>query len=710
MASKGGIMKIVLRLILQLLYRTKLIGEAKFQYSCPAIILPNHVSFLDAIFLYAYLPEDAYFVVNTAIAAKIQFVLRWVNHIVVDPLNPYSLKKLVGVIKKGKTVVIFPEGRLTTTGNLMKVYSGVAFIALKTGAALHPVIFRGLEFSPLSRLKGKVKSRWFPKVHIYIGKPVVLPAAAATSFRLQKKEYSDRILALLQQAKFQARQQAEPGANLFDKLLAAGRLHGHNKIIAEDVTGRLNYRQLTIAGYIFGGRLKPVLVGEDNVGVMLPNSLGHLVCLFALFYLGKTPAILNFSAGTENNLTCSETAGIKTIITSRTFIEKGKLQNLAASLAARFRLIYLEDIKEKVGAGDKLTGLYQFLTGKKALGTASVILFTSGSESKPKGVVLRHANIIANIYQISSVIDYTHRDKMLNALPMFHSFGLTAGTLLPVIDGVEVFLYPTPLHYKVIPELAYDRNVTLLLGTPTFLNGYAKKAHPYDFYSLRYVLAGGEKLKEEVRQVWLEKFGIRIFEGYGTTETAPVLSLNTPLFNRAGTVGRFLPGIEWRIEDVPGIEQGGNLFVHGPNVMAGYLLHGRGFVPASDWYDCGDVVSIDRDGFISIRSRLKRFAKISGEMVSLDAVEKAAEQCFGTDRNAAINLPDVKKGEKIILYTMFKGASKQSMREFMSQTRQSMLAMPAEIIVIDKLPLLGSGKTDYVTLKALAVQEDEKDA
>jgi acyl-[acyl-carrier-protein]-phospholipid O-acyltransferase/long-chain-fatty-acid--[acyl-carrier-protein] ligase len=255
--------------------------------------------------------------------------------------------------------------------------------------------------------------------------------------------------------------------------------------------------------------------------------------------------------------------------------------------------------------------------------------------------------------------------------------------------------------------LAYDRNATVLLSTPTFLHGYAKYCHPYDFYKMRYALAGGEKLKDEVRQLWSEKFGLRIMEGYGTTETAPVLSLNTPLFFRPGTVGRFLPGIEWRTEPVPGIEEGGNLFVKGPNVMAGYMLHAKGFVPAAEWYDCGDVVAVDNDGFISIKSRLKRFAKISGEMISLDNVEKTAEKCFGTDRNAAINAPDAKKGEKIILYTTHKTATKQALRDFMSQAGQSMLFLPADIMIVEKLPLLGSGKTDYVSLKALAQKEVE---
>ncbi|MDR1702117.1 MAG: AMP-binding protein, partial [Sporomusaceae bacterium] len=492
------------------------------------------------------------------------------------------------------------------------------------------------------------------------------------------------------------------------KLLAAGKVHGMKKEIASDIGGSVNYRQLIVGSYALGQKLAPLLASKRQVGVLLPNSTGHLLTLFALCYLGKTPAILNFSAGAENNLHCAEIAEVDVILTSRAFIAKGNFEELAARLAAQFKLVYLEDLKAQIGLGAKLSALGKYLFRQKAQGEASLILFTSGSESKPKGVVLRSANILANLNQIASIIDYSPRDKMLNALPMFHSFGLTAGTLLPVFNGIEVFLYPTPLHYKIIPEIAYDRNITVLLGTPTFLHGYAKYAHPYDFYSLRYALSGGEKLSEEVRELWQEKFGLRLFEGYGTTETAPVLSLNTPLFFQAGTAGKLLPGIERRLEKVPGIETGGNLLVKGPNVMAGYLLPEKGFVPAPEWYDCGDVVTIDESGFLSIRSRLKRFAKISGEMVSLDAVEKAAANCYGTDRNAAIALPDSKKGEKIILYTMQKNASKQALREFMSQNKQSMLAMPSDIIFMEKLPLLGSGKTDYVSLKALG--EVAKDA
>jgi acyl-[acyl-carrier-protein]-phospholipid O-acyltransferase/long-chain-fatty-acid--[acyl-carrier-protein] ligase len=703
-------MRALIRVILGVLFRTKLVGGGRLNFTGPAIVLPNHVSFLDAIFLYAYLPAATCFVVNTAIAARISPVLRFVSHVTVDPLNPYSLKKIVSAVKEGRPVVLFPEGRITTTGGLMKVYGGVGFIALKTAATLYPVIFLGPERSKLSRITDKVKSFWFPRVTIYIAPPAQVAVSAGRSFRQQKKEVGDRLLAMLQNALFRARQHRDAYTNIFNRFLDAVALNGGGKRMAADIGGAITYRKAAIGSYVLGGKLRQLLSGEPVAGVLLPNSIGHVVTLLALFAVGKTPAVMNFSAGAENNIDCGLTAGARTIITSRLFVEKAGFAEYVGRLAEKFRIVYLEDVRAAVTVADRLRGLLKYCAGVRAVnGAPRVILFTSGSESKPKGVVLRHANILANINQAAAVIDYTPSDRMLNALPMFHSFGLTVGTLLPILEGIEVFLYPTPLHYKIIPELAYDRNVTLLLGTPTFLAGYARYAHPYDFYRMRYVLAGGEKLPDEVRRTWQEKFGLRILEGYGTTETAPVLSINTPLFYRAGTVGRFLPGVEWRLEAVPGIAAGGNLLVRGPNVMEGYLLSGRGFVPAGEWYDCGDVVSVDADGFVKIDSRLKRFAKVSGEMVSLDAVEQTARQCFGTDKVAAVNLPDARRGEKIVLYAIAKGASRQALREFMNTTRQNMLALPAAVVAVDKLPLLGSGKVDYVTLKADALREEAGD-
>jgi acyl-[acyl-carrier-protein]-phospholipid O-acyltransferase/long-chain-fatty-acid--[acyl-carrier-protein] ligase len=697
----------LLQIIFKLLFRLRLVNFENLQFNGPSVIIPNHVSFIDPVILYLFLPREVVFVVNTHIAKRFAFVLRFCHHVDVDPLNPYSLKKIAAIVKTGTPVVLFPEGRITVTGGLMKVYDGIGFIAQKTGAALYPLIFTGLEYSKSSRVRDKLKSRWFPRVRLFADQPVKLKADETKTSRMQKRELSNKILQTMQQSLFRAKY--EEKVNLFNNLLQAAQTNGTGSIIAEDMGQKISYRNLLIGSYVLAKKLSGLLK-DENIGVLLPNSIGHVVTLFSLFFNGKTPAVLNFSAGVKNNLDCAETAGIGVVLTSRVFIEKGDLNDLAEALAKKYNVIYLEDIKKQIGFSDKLNGLIKYLVKAKAQKpTGRVILFTSGSESKPKGVVLSHSNIAANIRQISCVIDFTPKDRIFNALPMFHSFGLTAGTMLPLLSGVEVFLYPSPLHYKIIPELCYEKRATVIFGTSTFLASYGKYAHPYDFFSLRLVLAGAEKLKEDTRVLWQDKFGIRILEGYGTTETAPVLSLNTPLFYKEGTVGRLLPGVSWQLETVEGIEEGGSLLVQGPNVMEGYLLHGVGFVPAPVWYNCGDVVSIDREGFVAVKSRLKRFAKVSGEMVSLNLVEELAEKCFGIAGQAAVNMPDSRKGEKIILYTSDKKATRQQLRDYLARSHQSMLLMPAEVEYIEKLPLLGSGKTDYVALKQVAEKRNLKD-
>ena len=694
-----NILKLILRLFLKLFFKTKLTYHQQILLNEPSIIIPNHTSFLDAVFVFAYLPNDVCFVINTRIAKKLELPLKLINHVTIDPLSPYSLKKLINLVKSGQSVVIFPEGRISRTGMLMKVYNGIGLIALKTNATLVPIIFTGLKYSKLSRVTDKFKAHFFPQVSMYIGDSFKLDPSKAKSFRLQKKEISNQILQVLQKLSLTARQLNEPADNIFNQLYTSAKLFGANKRIIIDINGEVSYKKLLIGTLLFANKLKPLLHNNANVGILLPNSIANVLTLLSLSFLGKTPAILNFSTGIDTVLNSAQVAQLKTIVTSRAFIEKGNFQNLEQQLQAQFNIIYLENIKQQINFNDKIISFLKYLLKVKTKFTGTVILFTSGSEGLPKGVVLSHKNILSNINQISTIIDYNNNDKFFNALPMFHSLGLTAGTLLPLLDGMEVFLYPSPLHYKLIPEIIYRHNSTIMITTPTFAMGYGKNAHPYDFYSIRFFVTGGEKLKDEVRTFWLQKFGVRIFEGYGTTETAPVLAVNTPLFNKPGTVGKIMPGIDVKLEPIAGIAAGGSLKVKGPNIMEGYLLHNKGFVPHTNWYDTGDIVDIDEEGFISIKSRLKRFAKISGEMISLDLVEKLAEECFNNSSFAAINLPDKRKGEKIIIYTTYKQFDKQTFRTFILAKGFTLLFMPAEIIILEPLPLLGNGKIDYVTLK-----------
>jgi len=336
-----------------------------------------------------------------------------------------------------------------------------------------------------------------------------------------------------------------------------------------------------------------------------------------------------------------------------------------------------------------------------------VILFTSGTEGTPKGVVLTNRNLLANAAQAAARIDFGRRDKVFNVLPVFHSFGLTVGLVLPLVSGVRVYLYPSPLHYRIVPELIYASNATILFGTDTFLNGYARAAHAYDFRSLRYILAGAEKVKDTTRKIYMEKFGLRILEGYGVTETAPALALNTPMFNKFGTVGRILPGMEARLEAVPGIDEGGRLYVRGPNVMKGYLrAENPGVVdaPHEGWHDTGDIVTIDPEGFVAIKGRAKRFAKIGGEMVSLAAVEGLASELWPDAISAAATAPDLRKGERIVLATTQKSATRADFLAHAKSKGATEMMVPAEVLVLQQMPLLGSGKVDYVALGKLVTE------
>ena len=405
-------------------------------------------------------------------------------------------------------------------------------------------------------------------------------------------------------------------------------------------------------------------------------------------------------------------AGAKTVLTSRRFIEMADLQDTVEALAKDVEIVYLDDVKEQISIFDKLWGLVlKPFAGMihARVGAAhddpAVIMFTSGSEGTPKGVVLSHENLLANRYQLGARIDFNPTDIVFNALPIFHSFGLTGGTLLPILSGVKTFLYPSPLHYRIVPALVYDTNATIMFGTDTFLTGYARVAHPYDFYSVRYVFAGAERVKDETRRVWADKFGLRIFEGYGATETAPAITVNTPLYYSAGTVGRFMPGLSYELESVPGIDEGGKLIVTGPNVMLGYL-HAKtpGVVERVEGkrYDTGDIVSVDPEGFVTIQGRVKRFAKIAGEMVSLGAVENYASAVWPDNMHAVISVPNPRKGEELILVTDHQDAQRADLLAYARAQGIVELMIPKNIMSVDAVPVLGTGKVDYSGVQAMA--------
>ncbi|MCZ6763982.1 MAG: acyl-[ACP]--phospholipid O-acyltransferase [Alphaproteobacteria bacterium] len=708
-----AILRTFFQSVLKLFYRVRVRGLEHYDgLGERAVIIVNHVSLLDGLLLAAFLPIKPVFAINSRRAKQwwIKPLLKMVDAFPMDPTNPMAIKTLTKLVRDGRHCVIFPEGRVSVTGGLMKIFEGPGMIADKADAPLLPVRIDGAQYSTFSRAKGKFRIRWFPRISITVQPPRAFDIPADLMGSERREAAARRLYDEMSNLIFET---GERPRTLFQALLDAGRTHGGRAVVLEDIERRpLTYAKLILGSLVLGRKLASMIPDERHIGVLLPNANGAVVTFFALQAAGRVPAMLNFSAGTANMISACKTAEIKTVLTSRKFIEAAELEDSVAALEAHTNIIYLDDVREQIGVADKLFGFVAraFATRFSATGAPddpAVILFTSGSEGVPKAVVLSHENLLANRRQLTARVDFTPGDIVFNALPIFHSFGLTGGMLLPVLSGIRTFLYPSPLHYKIVPAVVYDVGATIMFGTDTFLAGYGRVANPYDFFSVRYVFAGAEKVRDETRSLWSDKFGLRIFEGYGTTETAPVLSTNTAMHFKAGTVGRLMPGISATLEPVPGIEQGGRLIVSGPNIMLGYFLADRPGVlqpPPGGRYDTGDIVEIDGQGYVTIKGRAKRFAKIAGEMVSLGAAEDQAANLWPDWAHAVIAVPDPRKGEQLILITEHREADRTALLEDARAKGISELMVPKTVQVVEKIPLLATGKTDYPGLAALLDQ------
>ncbi|MCX5516126.1 2-acylglycerophosphoethanolamine acyltransferase [Kaistia algarum] len=500
---------------------------------------------------------------------------------------------------------------------------------------------------------------------------------------------------------------------LFEMLLDSRDAFGGKRDVIEDTQRKpLTYDRVVIGAMVLGRICAAKTKLGERVGLMLPNVATVAPAFFGLSAFGRVPAILNFTAGPRNLLVACKAAGIRKVISSRRFIAEGKLDELVAAIGGEVEFIWLEDVGKSVGTFGKLAGVVSswfaraiHKRAKVGPDDIGVMLFTSGSEGLPKGVALTHANVLANVEQFLKTLELNSDDSLFNPLPVFHSFGMTVGLVAPFSIGMRVFFYPTPLHYKQIPAMIADSGSTILIGTDTFAAGWGRQAEPEHFRKLRVVVLGAERIKDATRKIWRDRFGIELYEGYGATEAAPAIAANTPLYHRDGTVGRLLPTMSYRIEPVPGLDEGGRLWIAGPNVMLGYMRESApGTLERTEdgWHDTGDIVSIDAEGYITIRGRAKRFAKIGGEMISLAAAEAYVAQVWPDDAHAVVAVPDERKGEQLVLVTDRQDPDREELIVSAREHGLAEIMLPKRIVSVEALPMLGTGKTDYAAIGELA--------
>jgi len=499
--------------------------------------------------------------------------------------------------------------------------------------------------------------------------------------------------------------------SLFDALIDAAEAHGWKKPILEDQDRKpLTYRDMIRACFALGGKIAARTKPAERVALLLPTSVGGAVTFFALQAIGRTPVMLNFTSGARNLKAALALAECRLVLTSRRFLATARLEELAHDLEQASELVYLEDVRASIGLPDKL---YAAAAGaaprlfRKAVkpDDIGVILFTSGSFASPRGVVLTQANVVSNAEQTAAVIDIDPSWTLFNPLPIFHALGLVA-TVLPLLRGVKTFLYPSPLHTKLVVDLVRDSKADVLVSTDTFLGQYARAAAPGDLSGLTFVFCGAEKVRDATRALMADKFGpVQLLEGYGATEASPVLSVNPLHDNRHGSVGKVLPGIETRLEPIEGIAEGGRLFVRGPNVMAGYLDASGMEAPTDGWHDTGDVAVLEADGYLRLLGRAKRFAKIGGEMISLQAVEDLAAGLWPDQWCAVAAVADPKKGERLVLVTDAAQATPQALKAHAEAQHAPDIAIPRKVVKVGAPVLLGTGKTDYAAVQRIAVAE-----
>lgn len=710
-------MRLLVRTLLRFLFRFRVEGASGLDGPGPLLLCPNHVSWLDWLFVVVCLGDDWKFVASSTTAET-----TWIHRLFmknsrtfpVDTTSSFAVREMARFLETGGKLVLFPEGRISNTTGLMRIYDGTAFLMQHSGARVITCYLRNAVRVKWVRHTGW--TQWFPRVTAHFSEPLEAPRFESERRATARGKITRWVRDTIMRQQFAVEMRDGPSTITAAIAETARRIPG--RVAFEDITFKeTTYRRLMTGAELLGAqwlRLFGSARGE-RIGVLLPTVTGAAATVLGLWVAGKVPTFLNYSTGAGIMTSGARLAGLRHVITSRKFLEKARI-NADALRELGAQLHHLEDVGGRItGRARILALLGNWLSPGRALRRAPVgpedtaaVIFTSGSEGVPKGVELRHLGLLANLRQLFVSTDLRDDERFFNALPFFHAFGLVGGIVAPLVRGCYAFLYTTPLHYRIVPTIVYEKNCTVMLGTNTFLNGYARRAHPYDFQTVRYLVAGAEKVQPSTFYTWARKFGIRIHEGYGATECGPVLCINTKMDPDTSSAGRLLPAVEFKLESVEGVTDGGRLLVRTPAMMKGYLNEdaNAAFKALGGWYDTGDIVRVNDDGYVFVLGRLKRFAKISGEMVSLTAIENALDGAFPELgprlQTAVFSAPDMDKGERLILATNDQRLTLPDVRAVIRDHGMSNLCAPRELVVVPAIPVLGSGKVDYRELARIA--------
>jgi acyl-[acyl-carrier-protein]-phospholipid O-acyltransferase/long-chain-fatty-acid--[acyl-carrier-protein] ligase len=715
-----SVLRLVVRVVVAFLYRIRVVGGENVPRQGPALLVSNHVSLMDGFLVgWAARHRRVRFMIWRPYYEHwaLRGLFRALRTIPIDSTGPRAMIQAIEAaraeLQAGHVVCIFAEGSITRTGNLQTFKRGMEKIAEGIDAPIIPVHLDRLWGSIFSfakgRFFGKRPRRWPYPVTVSFGRPMP-PDTPAHAVRQAVSELGADAFALRKDAH----------QTLPERFARVARSNWSSLAMADSTGRELTYGRTLIAALLLAGYVRRRCADQQNIGLLLPSTCGGALANLGVAFAGKTAVNLNFTAGKDGMIHAAAMASVRTVITSKAFLAKAKLE-------APEGAVYLEDILQSVRGAAKLAALLKArlaplsrLLPRTGPDDITVIIFSSGSTGVPKGILLTHFNIVSNVDAVLELFSLDRRDRIMGCLPFFHSFGYMATIWLPLMTGCGVVYHPVPTDAKVIGELIEKYKGTFLLSTPTFCQSFLRRCTPEQFASLRFVVVGAEKLREPLRQEFREKFGKELLEGYGVTEMAPVVAVNSPDYHngkesqpghKPGTVGRPIPGVAAKIVDPDTFEplppgEPGMLLVKGPNRMAGYLnapeltaqvFHG-------DWYITGDIAAMDEDGFIRITDRLSRFSKIGGEMVPHVKIEELVSALTGGAPCAVAGIPDERKGERLaVLYTGAGYTPEQIWRGLSASGIPNLWVPKLENIhYVESLPVLGSGKLDLRAVKALA--------